>query len=235
MNSINSIEIQNVSHRYNQKWALSRINFTVQAGQCLTLLGPNGAGKTTLLEIISSLVRPTNGDVLINGRSLKKHPRELKKLVGFVGHNPLLYPHLSIIENLIFFGQIYSVESPQVTAENLLEQIGIKHIRFQKVGSLSFGEKQRAAIARALMHTPQLLLLDEPFVGLDFLAANKLDSLLQTLLTNGHTLILTTHNIRRGIKYADNLAILSGGEVVFESQGSPQSESEIERIYANAF
>lgn len=212
-----ALSIRDVSHRYGKGWALSRLWLDVPAGQRLSIFGPNGAGKSTLLNVLATLTMPTAGDVVIGDQSLKTNPTLLRQRVGFVAHKPMLYPHLTVWENLSFFGRLYNIAGWPQRAEQLLKQVRLWSKRSEPVRSLSQGQKQRVAIARAMLHDPDILLLDEPYAGLDVRAAEQLDQLLDTLKTGGRTLLITSHDLARGYQQSDQLVILADGRLVYQA------------------
>jgi heme exporter protein A len=212
-----ALAIREVSQRYGGRWALAKASLEVPAGQCLSILGPNGAGKTTLLHVLATLILPTAGDVVIGGASLKTNPADLRQHVGLVAHQPLLYPHLTVLENLSFFARLYHLPHWPGRAEDLLKRVRLWSQRHQPLHALSQGQKQRVAIARALLHDPDILLLDEPYAGLDLRAAERLDKLLDDLTGLGHTTLITTHDLQRGLERSDQLLILAEGRVVYQA------------------
>jgi ABC-type multidrug transport system ATPase subunit len=213
-----ALSIRDVSQRYGPQWALARVSLDVPAGRRLSILGPNGAGKSTLLHILATLNLPTAGDVLVGETSLMTNPAALRHQVGLVAHKPLLYPHLTVLENLSFFGRLYDLPNWSARAEMLLKQVRLWSKRHAQVQSLSQGQKQRVAIVRALLHDPDIVLMDEPYAGLDLRAAEQLDALLDTLTAQGHTLVFTTHDLQRSYDQADQVVILADGRIVYEAQ-----------------
>ncbi|MGH2592298.1 MAG: ABC transporter ATP-binding protein [Anaerolineae bacterium] len=229
------IAIHDLSHRYGRHWALARLTLEAPTGQCLCLFGPNGAGKTTLLHILATLITPTAGDVTVGGVSLRGDPLAVRRLIGLVAHKPLLYAHLTALENLDFFGRLYRIPGRKQRAESLLERVGLWDKRHDRVRGFSHGQTQRAAIARALMHDPAVLLLDEPYAGLDLAAAERLDGLLADLIAAGHTLIMTTHDLDRGVERSSRFAILAVGRLIYQAESRSVTRETLRAVYARAF
>ncbi len=175
------IEVHNLTKAFGSKYALRGINLRVMPGESLVLFGPNGAGKTTLVRILSSLSRPSSGTVRIGGLDLATHADGIRRYLGVVSHAPLLYDSLSAAENLRFFAGLYGMSKPEARIAEMLERVGLAARRNDLVRTYSRGMVQRLAIARALLHDPELLLLDEPDTGLDPQAAEMLHGLLAEL------------------------------------------------------
>lgn len=185
------------------------VSLTLAAGERLLLLGPNGAGKSTFIRVFSGLMRPASGSALVHG-----HPaRRAREVVGVVSHATYLYDELTAAENLRFYGELYSVADPAARAAELLEQVGLLALAGERVGRMSRGQQQRVTIARALLHDPPVLLLDEPDTGLDLAAFGLLEHL---TVQGGHAVVLTTHNLAAGLRLGTRVAVLSHGRVVHE-------------------
>ena len=211
-----AIETRGLTKSFVHTWALRGVDLTVKKGEFLTLLGPNGAGKTTMLRILAGLSRPTTGTVLVDGLSLSDEPIELRRRIGVISHQTLLYDDLTVEENLRFYGRMYDVPDLTARVARAMELLAIAHRRHDRVRTLSRGLQQRASIARAILHDPAILLLDEPDTGLDQYASSVLKRLLEDLKTEERTIIMTTHNLERGLELADRVAILVHGKVVFD-------------------
>ena len=225
------IEARGLCKRFGHVEALAGLDLTLNAGECLALLGPNGAGKSTLLRIIAGLARPSDGSLSIDGAAA--HERTARRRIGYIGHASLLYPELSARENLIFAGRLYEVADPHGRADQLLSEEGLSDVGQRPVSGLSRGMAQRIAIARGLVHEPDVLLLDEPFTGLDRRAARRLENRLDALRQTGHTLILVTHDVASAARLAQHVLVLSEGRTVHESRGPLEPEA-LERIYVDA-
>lgn len=213
------IEIQHVSKRYGDIWALRDITLNVKAGTRLTLLGPNGSGKTTLIRILARLSYPSSGSLKMFGRDLNIQEDEVRKQIGVVSHASFLYPALTAAENLTFYAHMFGIVRPTETIESLLHEVGLFERQHDLVRTFSRGMQQRLAIARAILHQPTLLLLDEPYSGLDGSAVNLLQQILMGIHHEGRTIILTTHNYRSGLDFCDQAAVLVNGRLVYN--GSP--------------
>jgi heme exporter protein A len=188
----------------------------------LTIFGPNGAGKTTLIKIISTLVSPTAGRVIIDGIDIKENPIEIRKKIGVISHETYLYHELTAAENLRFFGRMYDTKNIEARIDELIKQVGLGYRKNDRVRTFSRGMKQRLSIARALIHDPPILLLDEPYTGLDQHASTTFDRILSSTNAHGKTRILISHDIERGIAMCDRAIILTNGNIAHE-----MSETEI--------
>lgn len=223
------LEIKGLKKTYNLKPILRGIDIALDQGKCLALLGANGAGKTTLLRILACLTKPTAGTVCIDGLDIGQDARQVRLLVGFVGHQPNLYDELTVLENLLFFGRMYAVKKASERATGLLQQVGLERRSSERAGTLSRGQLQRLSLARALLHAPQLLLLDEPDAGLDDEGIALLEELLSEHIAQGGTTLFTTHNFERAVKFSDQVSMLSGGRVLYQ-QASYDLEAESVRL-----
>lgn len=204
-----AIAARGVTKRFGRAAALRDLELEVAPGTSLVLLGPNGAGKSTLLRLIAGLSRPSEGSLEIDGRPA--HHRETRARLGYVGHATLLSPSLTVRENLIFAGRLQGLPSPRSRADERLEREGIGALAERPAAELSRGQAQRVAIARALIHDPALVLLDEPFTGLDGGAAERLVERLSGLRTGGCTTVLATHALDSARALADRALVLASG------------------------
>ena len=208
-----AIEIKNITKRFGPSIALQDINLTVDAGQFYVLLGPNGAGKTTLIKVLSTILKPTSGRVLVNGHDTVKEAADAKKSIGLVSHNPLLYEELTVLENLKFYAGLFDVDAD---LGGIMDELGLSHVKDRMVGKLSRGIKQRAAIARALLHKPRILLLDEPTTGLDLKSRTLFYTLLQELRAKGATIVMSTHLLEEAANLCSAGVVLNRGRIVGE-------------------
>ncbi len=190
--------------------ALRDISLTVAPGRCLALLGRNGAGKTTLLRILAGFSKPAKGTVTIHGSA----PRDLaaRARVGYIGHGIAVWDELSAEENLRLFATLYGVDRTQIPV--WLERVGLLRVREGLAREFSRGMRQRLAIARAFLHSPAVLVLDEPFTSLDDRAIALLQSLLREALGRGASVVMSTHQLREALELATDVALLKGGKVV---------------------
>jgi heme exporter protein A len=210
------IRVRGLKKSFGEHWALRGVDLDVAEGECLALIGPNGAGKTTLLRILSTLTRPSAGTVFVAGHGLATGAIEIRRRVGFLSHQPLLYEDLTARENLRFYGRMYDVLDLDKRIAALLQRVGLESSQQDLVRTFSRGMKQRLAIARALLHDPPVLLMDEPYTGLDQRAAATLDSVLQDAGATARTVVLTTHDLERGLRISQRTALLVGGRLVYE-------------------
>jgi heme exporter protein A len=190
---------------------LRDVSFTLPAGGALSVLGANGAGKSTLLRLLATLTPASAGSLTLFGQTVGHGAPALRRRIGMIAHQPMLYRDLTVTENLIFFGRLYRVAAPAARADELLELVGLSDRGADPVRTLSRGQVQRVAIARSLMHDPELLLADEPFAGLDAPSAEFLSRFLLGLRRQGKTLVLTTHDIRQGLELAQQVLVLRRG------------------------
>jgi len=225
------VEIHGLKKSFGLKPVLRGINLTLNVGERMALLGANGAGKTTLLRILAGLTRPEAGQVSIDGLDLGEQTREIQSRVGFVAHQPYLYDELTAQENLLFFARMYAVKQPRQCAAALLERVGLSKKARERVSSLSRGQLQRLALARALLHSPQLLLLDEPDTGLDQDGLKLLASLLQEHSDRGGTLLFTTHDLEAAIQRSERVVLLSNGRVAYQRETPGMDQEDIRQVY----
>ena len=209
-----------LTKRFGRSTALREVDFELEAGRCHVLFGRNGAGKSTLLLVAATLLRPSSGEIFYGGDRLEELGDEVRRRIGLVSHQSFLYPDLTVLENLRFYSRLYGSDSDE---EEALRWADLELRRQSPVRSLSRGMLQRLALARALSHRPQLLLLDEPYTGLDVLSCDRLSARLSDI--KGKTsVLLTTHDVDRGVALADRISILEGGRIVFDATGGTASE-----------
>ena len=214
------IEIKGLIKAFGSRLVLRGITLHVDAGEFVTLVGPNGAGKTTLIRILATLSRPSAGRVLLGGCDLNEDPMVVRRMIGLVSHRTLLYDDLSGEQNLLFYAQLYDVARPKTRAEELLRQVGLWGRQHDPVSTYSRGMQQRLAIARALLHNPPVLLLDEPDAGLDRQAAATLGALLRQTDLGQRTVLMTTHNLEYAAAWGERVAILVNGQIAFQTNRS---------------
>lgn len=224
------LKIINLGKTYESKKeivkALDGVNLTIYKGEILALLGPNGAGKTTLSSILATLHPPTKGEVLFNGSSIYKNLLPYRRIISFCPQRPNLDPYLNVEENLIFSGRYYLMSESQIKAKvnELMEQLNIARYAKFDINQLSGGTERRVLIARALMHDPQIIILDEPTVGLDPEIRIQLWKLIQTLKDRGITTIITTHYLEEAENIADRVSILKKGKIILTEHVSELME-----------
>jgi heme ABC exporter ATP-binding subunit CcmA len=209
-----AIDIDQVWKYYGDYPALRDVRLQIHAGDCVALLGRNGAGKTTLLRIIGGLSRPSRGQIRIQGSDA--HVTETKRRIGILGHGIAVYDELSAFENLRLFATIYGLPDPRRRAMEWLERAGLDRVRDGLVREFSRGMRQRLAVARAFLHEPAVLLLDEPFTALDDRASGVLQDLLRRARDEGRTIVMSTHQLREALELATRVILINRGAVGFE-------------------
>jgi|Deesub1362A_J573_1020465.scaffolds.fasta_scaffold01079_8 heme exporter protein A len=225
------IEIKNLIKSFGRKRVLKGVNLKIKKGEFLTLFGPNGAGKTTLLKTVATVINPDRGEIIVNGSKLSEEAIEIRRKVGFVSHNPLLYDDLTSEENLKFYARMYEVKDYERKIDFLLKKVGLFHRKYDLVRTFSRGMLQRLAIARTLVHDPEILLLDEPYTGLDPGASNMLDELLSALKEEGHTFFMTSHDLEKGYNLATRVAVIVDGEIMLDRGKEEVSLEDLKDYY----
>ena len=212
--SFDAVSVEDVSRHFGRRRALSRVSFTASSGSVLGLLGPNGAGKSTLLAILATLQAPTSGRVVYGSREAKEHGAAVRAALGVLGHDLFLYPELTARENLAFFAALGGVVDPQPAAIRSLELARLLDRAEDPVSSFSRGMRQRLALERSLIHSPRLVLLDEPFTGLDDASTGLLVARLRQLRDSGAIIVLATHDLELADGLLDHAVFLRDGKVV---------------------
>ena len=207
------LEARGLTKRYGANLALDHVDLDVASGESLAVFGPNGAGKTTLTRILATHLRATEGTLRIAGRDPRRFDRETRSMIGLISHQTFLYDDLSARENLVFFGRLYGALRIGERVDALLESFGLTDRADDPVRTYSRGMQQRLSVARALVHDPSVVFLDEPFTGLDPHAAMALNETLARLRGQGRTLVVTTHDLARGIALSDRFVILVRGRI----------------------
>lgn len=226
------IRLDGVVKQYGLNPVLRGVDLSVEAGEFVTLVGPNGAGKSTLMGIIATLLRPSSGDVYVGGWRLPEQADRVRRHIGLVSHNSLLYRDLTAAENLTFFAKLYQLEDAEARVIEALRKVGLFARQRDPVGTFSRGMVQRLTIARATLHEPDVLLLDEPYTGLDQEATQLLDDLLREETARGRTILMITHDLGHGLGLADRLAILYGGRIAREVSRAEISPAAVYDLYA---
>lgn len=225
------ISLKQAVKTYGYLQALKKVDLDIFQGKFVTIFGPNGAGKSTLLKVLSMQSRLSSGEFLYKGISYKKLSDDFRKHFGIISHQLFLYGNLSAIENLKFYGSLYGIKNPEKKGEELLKQFNIYKQKDDLVRTFSRGMLQRVSIARALIHNPDIIFLDEPYTGLDSFAAEKLSDILKEQLTNNKTIIMVTHNIETGLSLADTVVIMNKGRIVYNQQKSSLDTISFQDIY----
>ncbi|MDP6635026.1 MAG: ABC transporter ATP-binding protein [Phycisphaerae bacterium] len=215
--------------RLDDRLILKDINLTVPTGQTVALLGANGAGKSTLLKVLATFMLPSSGTLELFGSPVGANSNAIRSKIGIISHQPMLYRDLSAMENLIFFGRLYSISNPRARAEEMLSLVGLSNRADDAVKTLSRGMIQRVSIARALMHDPSLLLADEPFDGLDVPSANALEAFLGRLQAQGKTVVIANHDIAQTLRLTDSVFVLHRGCRVLEARADDIEVADVVR------
>ncbi|HLK46523.1 MAG TPA: heme ABC exporter ATP-binding protein CcmA [Bryobacteraceae bacterium] len=225
-----AVTVDGVWKFYGDYPALRDVRLEVDSGACLALIGRNGAGKTTLLRTIAGFSKPGKGAIRIFG----KEPRETetRQHIGVIGHGIAVYDELSAFENLMLYARLYGLADPKRAALDWLEQTGLERVRDGLVREFSRGMRQRLAVARAFLHEPSVLLLDEPFTALDDRAIAVLQRLLREALANGKTVIMSTHQLREALELSSHVAMLNRGQVAFHGACTAEMVADPGWVYA---
>jgi len=225
------IAIQGLVRRFGQQYALRGIDLEIGDGEAVTILGPNGAGKTTLLRILASLLKATEGAVWIGGRLWDGSDIELRRHIGYLSDRPLIYHHLTVCENLLFHGRLFDVPKLSQRVDELLELVGLTARRNHPASTLSRGMRQRLSLARSVIHEPTLLLLDEPYTGLDQQAVEMLRTLLESVHARTRSVITATHNLEQGLELCDRVVVLLEGRVAYQGQRTDLGPEALRVLY----
>ena len=225
------IEAENLSKVYGSLPVLRDLNFRVRRGEFVALLGANGSGKSTLLRLLSGLSKPTTGAIRIGGWEMPREAMAVRAQIGLVAHQPLLYENLTARENLDFYGKLYGIERDERERriKEGLRAAGLRKRRDSLVRTFSRGMKQRLSIARATLHQPEVLLLDEPYSGLDQAAVARLDEMLTATIAEGGTILMSTHQLERIPPAAGRALALSRGRIAFDDAIGSRNMSAIYR------
>jgi heme exporter protein A len=228
------IQVRKLVKRFGLKTVLRGMDFHVEQGEFVALLGPNGAGKTTFLRILASLSRPSMGGVSIAGYRLPDQASAVRRRLGVVSHQPLLYGDLTAEENLRFYGRMYGIQDLNRRVEEVLELVGLSPRRRDLVRTFSRGMQQRLAIGRAVLHDPDVMLFDEPHTGLDQDASAMLDQVLEEVAARGRTVVMTSHDLARAADLASRFDVLSRGVVTVSVKRDEIEPDNLLAIYRQA-
>ena len=226
-----AIQVSQLNKSYGSHLALRGVDLSIKPGERVALFGPNGAGKTTLIKILATIVKPTSGTVMVDGADLKDKPEVFRRRIGLVSHSTFLYSHLSAYENLDFYGRIYDVPRRRERILQVIEQVEMSTRLHDRVGSLSRGMQQRVSIARAMLHDPAVMLLDEPETGLDQRSASIVWSALLGTGSARRTVIVVTHSLERGLELSDRVALLVKGRIAHEAPTAGMSLDRLRELY----
>lgn len=225
-----AICVEHLTKSFGGRKAVDDLSFSLPEGAFLSVFGPNGAGKTTLLRMLATLSRPTEGSITLAGINLKEEPERARASIGLISHNPMLYPDLTAEENLLLFAKLYGVADPQRRVIELLDAVGLKHRRLDRVRTFSRGMTQRVSIARALVNDPAVVLLDEPYSGLDPHAMAIFDELIASVRAN-RTFVMVSHDLEKGLSLADHVLVLARGRKVAFAEKETLAVDEFHDLY----
>lgn len=228
------LEIKNLTKKYGEKMAVDDLSLTVQNGQICAFIGHNGAGKTTTLKAIAGILNFEQGEIKIDGIDVKKNPMEAKRILAYLPDNPDLYEYLTGIEYLNFIANIFkmSENDRKQKIEQYAKRIGIFDALQSQISSYSHGMKQKLALVSALIHSPRLLLLDEPFVGLDPISSHEMKLIMQEMAQNGATIFYSTHVLDVAEKICNQVAIIKQGKlIVFGKMEEVKGMQSLENVF----
>ena len=226
-----ALESEDIRKTFGHFTALDGMTLKVKRGEFVALFGRNGAGKTTFLKIAATLVMHTHGKLRVEGVDIREDPEQARRHIGFLSHNTYLYRDLNPVENLRFFSRLYGMPNPEERIQSLLDRVGLRRRASDPVRAFSRGLHQRLGIARVMLHGPSLILLDEPYTGLDANAVEILNQMLDEAAAAGKTIILTTHDLEQGLRGATQAAIIDRGKVVFTGSAKDSSVREAYNQY----
>lgn len=226
------IETWRLGRSYGRTIAVADVDLALPAGETLALLGPNGAGKTTVLKLLATAIRPTRGGGRIGGRDLAKDPEGVRGLVGFLGHASHLYEELTALENLSFVTMMRGLRAERRRLLDLLEGVGLAHQAHRRVRSFSAGMKRRLGLARLRLTEPALLLVDEPYAGLDQSGGALFETVVHEALGRGGTVVMATHQLARAHEVASRVAILAGQRLAHFGRTDETDLDGLRRVYA---
>mgnify|MGYP004668786861 FL=1 len=205
-----TIKIENLTKKYKNKIAVNKLNLEIKEGELFSLLGTNGAGKTTTLKMLSTLIKPTSGNIIINELDLSKNKQKIKEILNISPQDTAIAKNLTVLENLNFFAGAYEINNKETKIEELIKLFKLENVLNQKTKTLSGGWQRKLSIALALINEPKILFLDEPTLGLDVIARKELWNIIKTL-KNNTTIILTTHYMEEAEKLSDRVGIMKEG------------------------
>ncbi|MEE8357173.1 MAG: ABC transporter ATP-binding protein [Anaerolineales bacterium] len=217
MNKEPIIYTNNLTRSFGDILAVDRISLSINPGEVFGFLGPNGAGKTTTIRMLAALLEPTSGEAYVSGFQVGKNNQKIRHRIGLLPEAPGLYAALTAEQNLVFYGTMYGVEEISHQIKRYLELLGLWNRRFEPVATFSKGMRQKLAIARALLHEPEILFLDEPTSGLDPQAARLVREFIEDLKGEGRTIILCTHNLEEADRLCDRVAVVNGHLLALDS------------------
>lgn len=220
MSDTATIRTETLTKQFGRFTALLNVSIEIAQGDFVSIVGQNGAGKTTFLKILSTIIRSYQGNVQLFGIALRRAGADVRRRIGVVSHESLLYPDLTVTDNLTYYARLYSVSNRRERVTEVIQHLDLEFKAKSLVRSLSRGLRQRASLARAFLHEPDLLLLDEPFTGVDERAAGLVIDSLAGFKKRGGTILMVTHNIERGWDLADRMIIMQRGTLAFDTKTS---------------
>ena len=225
-----AIEVNQLVKSFGNTLALAGVDLKVKRGQTVAIFGPNGAGKSTLIKVLATIMNPSSGEILVDGLNLKSNAEVIRTMIGVVPHQTLLYSNLTAYENLEFYSRMYDVPHFKERILQVIDMVGMKPRLYDRVGTLSRGMQQRLSIARALLHKPAIMLLDEPETGLD---QQAISMLWRSLKEEGpeRTVIFTSHGLERGLEVCDYVVILHQGKLVYQQSSKRLSMAGLRHTY----
>ncbi len=229
-----AVKVEGLTKSFGNHLALRGINLEVKQGESVVIFGPNGAGETTLIKVLATIMNPSSGRILVDGLSLKNNAEEIRRKIGIVTHQTFLYSNLTAYENLEFYSRMYDVPRRKERIHEVVAMVGMTSRLHDRVGTLSRGMQQRLTIARSLLHKPAIMLLDEPETGLDQQAISMLWKTLRTDGEGKRTIILTTHNLERGLEIGERVLILDKGKIVYEGSRQVLDLAALKEAYENS-
>jgi heme exporter protein A len=231
VSSVWSLTARDLTKSFGGAPVLRGINLSLRYGESVVIFGPNGAGKTTLLKVLATIMKPSSGEIVVDGLNLKNDAEEIRRRVGVVTHQTLLYGNLTAYENLRFYSRMYDVHGARERIEEVVAMVGMTSRLHSRVDTLSRGMQQRLSIARALLHKPVIILLDEAETGLDQEALSMLWRALRSDGERKRSIVFTTHNLERGLELSDRLLILDNGKFVYEGSKEVLDMTRLKEIY----
>jgi heme exporter protein A len=225
------IRTQGLTKSFGAHWALRGIDINVEQGELVAVLGPNGAGKTTLIRILSTLIKSSSGSAYVADSDVRKRPHDVRRRLGVISHKTFLYETLTARENLRFFGKMYTISDLDSRIDELLERVGLKWRADDLVRNYSRGMQQRLALARSILHRPSVLLLDEPYSGLDQNASEILSQQIELLLNENRTVLMTTHDFDRALERKCRICILDRGKIITEAVSTDLTRNDLKQTF----
>jgi ABC-type multidrug transport system ATPase subunit len=226
-----AIKVRGLKKSFGEHRALRGIDIEIAEGECLAVFGPNGAGKTTFLKILAILLKPSAGSVFLEGAGIRKEPVKIRRKISLVSHQTFLYNDLTIYENLKFYGRMYDIEDLEKRIDEVITWAELGSRRDDRVGTLSRGLQQRTSLARAILHHPSFLFLDEPEVGLDPRTGDMIRDIIGNSDSGIRTAVMATHNLERGLELGDRIIILDRGKIIYQAAKEELAGADLREIY----